>query len=186
MISLRHVLAAALTFSLASDPSFGRVAAVGFVSHADGAYIGEALASPGTSIYDGDRLYTETDGLLRLALGTSALHLASQTSVTVHHSDSTQDTEIDLTTGTLVFSSSKPPAIAVRANTAWIRCGATFPVAAQVSIVNAKELRIRAQRGSLQFTYKEESAVIPEGVAYRVLLQPEDDPANNFLKQSDR
>jgi len=64
----------------------------------------------------------------------------------------------------------------VRANAAWIRCTASFPVAAQISIVNAKELRILARRGSLQFTYEGETAVIPEGVAYRVILDPDDPP----------
>ena len=44
--------------------------------------------------------------------------------------------------------------------------------------MNAKELRILARRGSLQFAYNGESALIPEGVAYRVLLDPDDDPAN--------
>ena len=178
MISARHLLAATIAFSLAADPSSARVAAIGFVSHADRAHIGETLASQGSSVYDGDRLYTEADGSLRLTVGTAALHLAPQTSLTVHLPDSAEDTEVELTDGTLAFSSAKPPAIAVHANAAWIRCAAAFPVTAQVSIVNAKELRILARRGSLQFTYEGESAVIPEGVAYRVLLDPEDDSAN--------
>ncbi len=176
MISSRHLLAAALAFSLAADPTSARVAAIGFVSHADGAYIGESYASPGSSIYDGDRLSTEADGSLRLTIGTAALHLASQTSLTVHLPGSGKGTDVELAEGTLVFSSAKPPAIAVRANAAWIRCTASFPVAAQISIVNPKELRIRAQRGSLQFTYEGETAVIPEGVAYRVILDPDDPP----------
>src|ERR1700681_3163316 len=108
MISSRHVLAAAIPFSLAAAPSSARVAAIGFVSHADGAYIGEAYASPGTSIYDGDRLSTEADGSLRLTIGTAALHLAPQTSLTVHLADSGQDTEVELDAGSLVFSSAKP------------------------------------------------------------------------------
>jgi hypothetical protein len=178
MISPRHLIATAIAFSLAADPSSARVAAVGFISHADGAYIGEIPASPGTSIYDGDRLYTEADGSLRLTVGTSALHLAAQTSLTVRLPHSGQETEVELAEGTLLFSSAKPPAIAVRAHAAWIRCAASFPVAAQISIVNAKELRVHAQRGSLQFTYGGETAVIPEGVAYRVILDPDDDPAN--------
>jgi hypothetical protein len=178
MISSRHLLAATIAVSLAADPSSARVNAVGFVSHADRAYIGEALASPGSSVYDGDRLYTEADGSLRLTVGTAALHLAPQTSLTVRLADPGQDTEVELDAGSLVFSSAKPPAIAVRANAAWIRCAATFPVAAQISIVNAKELRILARRGALQFAYKGESSLIPEGVAYRVLLDPDDDPAN--------
>jgi hypothetical protein len=184
MISSRHLLAATITFSLATDPPSARVSAVGFVSHAERAYIGEALASPGTSVYDGDHLYTDADGSLRLTVGTAALHLAPKTSLTVRLAGSGQDTEAELAAGSLVFSSAKPPAIAVRADAAWIRCAETFPVAAQVSIVNEKELRILARRGALLFTYEGETAVIPEGVAYRVLLDPEDDGANPSASSS--
>ncbi len=148
------------------------------MSHADRAHIGEAPASSGTTVYDGDRLSTEADGLLRLNAGATSLHLAPQTSLTVRLAGSGQGTQVELDIGTLVFSSSKPPAIAVRANDAWIRPASSAPTVAHIRIVNPKELRISAQRGSLQFSYEGESALIPEDVAYRVLLDPEDDPAS--------
>ncbi len=163
--------------SLASEPSPARVAAVGVVSHADRAHIGEAPASSGTTVYDGDRLSTEADGLLRLNAGATSLHLAPQTSLTVRLAGSGQGTQVELDIGTLVFSSSKPPAIAVRANDAWIRPASNAPTVAHIRIVNRKELRISAQRGSLQLSHEGESAVIPEGVAYQVLLDPDDDSA---------
>jgi len=164
--------------SLASEPSPARVAAVGVVSHADRAHIGEAPASSGTTVYDGDRLSTETDGVLRLNAGTTALHLAPQTSLTVRLTDSGQSTQVELAAGMLVFSVANPPAVAVHVNNAWIRPASNAPTVAHIRIVNRKELRISAQRGSLQFSYEAESALIPEGVAYRVLLDPEDDPAS--------
>jgi len=163
--------------SLASEPSPARVAALGVVSHADRAHIGEAPASSGTTVYDGDRLSTEADGVLRLNAGTTAFHLASQTSLTVRLTCSGQETQVELDIGTLVFSSSKPPAIAVRANDAWIRSASNAPTVAHIRIVNPKELRMSAQRGSLQFSYEGETAVIPEGVTYQVLLDPDDDSA---------
>lgn len=164
--------------SLASEPSPARVAAVGVVSHADRAHIGEAPASSGTTVYDGDRLSTEADGVLRLNAGTTALHLAPQTSLTVRLTDSGQSTQVELAAGMLVFSVANPPAVAVHANNAWIRPASNAPTVAHIRIVNRKELRISAQRGSLQFSYEGESAVIPEGVAYRVLLDPQDNPAS--------
>jgi hypothetical protein len=164
--------------SLASDLSPARVAAVGVVSHADRAHIGEAAASSGTTVYDGDRLSTEADGVLRLNAGTTAFHLAPQTSLAVRLTDSGQSTQVELAAGTLVFSSANAPAVAVRANNAWIRPASNAPTVAHIRIVNRKELRISAQRGSLRFSYEGESAVIPEGVAYRVLLDPQDNPAS--------
>lgn len=181
----RQLLAAALACSLAADPTSARVAAVGFVSHAEGAYIGDAFASVGASIYDGDRLSTEAGGSMRLTIGTAALHLAPQTSLTLHLADSGHDTDVELAAGILAFAAAKPPSIAVRADSAWIHCGASFPVAAQIRVVNTKELQIRAQRGSLELTYKGESAVIPEGLAYRVLLDPDDEPADKPANAKD-
>ena len=147
------------------------------MSHADRAHIGEAPASSGTTVYDGDRLSTEADGVLRLNAGTTALQLAPQTSLTVRLAGTGQGTQVELDIGTLVFSSSKPPAIAVRANDAWIRPASNAPTVAHIRIVNRKELRISAQRGPLQLSYEGETAVIPEGVAYQVLLDPDDDSA---------
>jgi hypothetical protein len=177
-ISSRHVLATALALSLGSDTSPARVAAVGVVSHADRAYIGEALVSSGTTVYDGDRLSTEVGGVLRLNTGTTALHLAPQTIITVRLTGPGQNTEVELATGTLVVSSAKNPAISVRANDACIRPATNAPTVAHIRVVNRKELRLSAERGSLQFSYEGESAVIPEGVAYRVLLDPQDDPSS--------
>ena len=115
---------------------------------------------------------------MRLSAGTATLHLAPRTSVTLHLEESGQGTEIDLAAGTIVFSSPKPATIAVRANNAWVRPAGSYSTAAQVQIVNRKELRVSAQRSSLQFTYKGESAILAEGVAYRIILDPDDDPAN--------
>lgn len=148
------------------------------MSHADRAHIGEALASPGTTVYDGDRLSTEAGGVLRLNTGTTALHLAPQTILTVRLTGPAQNIEVELAAGTLVFSSAKTPSIAVRANDAWIRPAANALTVAHIRVVNRKELRLSAERGSLQFSYEGESAVIPEGVAYRALLDPQDDPSS--------
>lgn len=164
--------------SLGADTSQARDAAFGVVSHADRAHIGEAPASSGTTVYDGDRLSTEADGVLRLNAGTTALQLAPQTSLTVRLTASGQSTQVELAAGTLVFSVANPSAVAVHANNAWIRPASNAPTVAHIRIVNRKELRISAQRGSLQFSYEGESALIPEGVAYRVLLDPEDDLAS--------
>jgi hypothetical protein len=170
-------LAAVLAFSLSGIPYPARVAVVGVISHAERARVGDTPASTGTTVFDGDRLSTEAGGILRLNAGTMALHLAPQTSVSLGLTPAGQTTEVQLWAGTLVFSSEKPLAIAVCADNAWIR-PASAPSSAQIRNVNRKELLISAQRGSLQFFYEGETATIPEGVTYRVLLDPDDDTAD--------
>jgi hypothetical protein len=43
--------------------------------------------------------------------------------------------------------------------------------------VNRRELRIYAQRGALELSYHDETKGIPEGAAYRVLLDPSEKEA---------
>jgi hypothetical protein len=143
------------------------------VSHADRAHIGEAAASPGTTVYDGDRLSTETGGTLRLKLATAVLDLAPQTTLTLHSSDSGQGAQVELVAGILVFSTLKAPGVAVCAAGAWITPGGDAPAIAHIRVVSAKELRISVERGALQFSYKGESDRIAEGQAFRVILDPD-------------
>src|SRR5258708_39857882 len=74
--------------------------------------------------------------------------------------------------GHVVFSGAGTGNMEVVVNGALIRPTATAPTTAQIRVVNPKELRIYAQRGALKFSYHGESAVIAEGAAYRVLLEP--------------
>jgi hypothetical protein len=47
-------------------------------------------------------------------------------------------------------------------------------------MVNRRELRINAERGALEFSYHGESATMPEGTAYRVLLDPSESEARTL------
>ncbi len=43
---------------------------------------------------------------------------------------------------------------------------------------------VRAQRGSVQFSYRGETQLVPEGVAYRFVLDPSDEGATASAKVS--
>ena len=56
-----------------------------------------------------------------------------------------------------------------------------------MSVTGPKELRIYAQRGPLQFSYRGETETIAEGAAYRVILDPpEDDPKKKVAPKASR
>ncbi len=143
------------------------------VTHAERAHVGEAAATAGSTIYEGDRLSTDEGGTLRMTIPALTLHLNEQTTLVVRSLASPGgDIEARLASGTLVFSAARTGNVVVAANDALIRRAASVPTTAHIRVVNPQELRIYAQRGALEFSYHGESEVIAEGTAYRVLLDP--------------
>ncbi len=172
---------------LVGGPSPAKVVPLGIVTHAERAHVGEAAASVGSTIYDGDQLSTEAGGVLRISGPALTLQLDAQSILMLRHPATTEDRiEADLACGTLVFSAARNGSISVVANDALIRPAANVATMAHIRVVNLKELRIYAQRGALEFSYHGESEAIAEGAAYRVLLDPsekeatalESEPAN--------
>ena len=172
---------------LVVGPSPAKVVPLGMVTHAERALVGEAAASVGSTIYDGDRLSTEAGGVLRISGPYLTLQLDAQSILTLRRPASKEGSvEADLACGTLVLSAARNGSVSVVADDALIRPAANAATLAHIRVVNPKELRIYAQRGALEFSYHGESKVVAEGAAYRVLLDPaekeavalESEPAN--------
>jgi hypothetical protein len=143
------------------------------VTHADRAHVGEAAASVGSTIYEGDRLSTEAGGTLRVTVPAATLRLDAQSALVVGRSAGAGSSVLgELASGTLVFSAGPTANIVIVADDASIRPAGNVSTIAHVRIVNSKELRISTERGAVKFSYHGESKVITEGKAYRVLLDP--------------
>src|SRR5215472_16543336 len=82
-----------------------------------------------------------------------------------------------LVKGTAKFSTANARAFTLFVSKAAIRPNTDAPTIAQVTYVNEKELLVLAQRGALAVTVDDETQIIPEGAAYRVLLDPPADMA---------
>ena len=135
--------------------------------------MGEAAASAGSTIFDGDQLSTEAGGALRITGSSLRLQLDAQSILTLRRpADAEDGMEANLASGTLVFSAARNGIIRVVANEASIRPANNAATVAHIRVVNPKELRIYARRGALEFSYHGENEVIAEGAAYRVLLDP--------------
>jgi hypothetical protein len=169
-----------LAISLTTTSSPG-VTPVGVISHADRAHVGVGTASAGTTLYEGDRLTTETGGEVWVRSGSVALQLQQQTSLTLASvATGEKGIDVDLGSGTVIFSTDGGSAVVVRANGATIRAADDTPMIAHVRVVGPKELRIFAQRGALDFSYRDQQEIIAEGACYRVLLNtPNDDPGGS-------
>jgi hypothetical protein len=166
-----RILAMTLAFSLTGVSLPARPAgmtALGVVTEASGAHYNAARVSTGATVYDGDRLSTESEGSLYFRGTRALLYLPGQSGVTLHGLP--DGTQALLRTGSLVFSTSKAAAMEVTADEAFIRPAADGPTVAQVTVVGPKELQITARRGALRFSYRDESESIAEGTSCRVLL----------------
>jgi hypothetical protein len=74
--------------------------------------------------------------------------------------------------GTATFSTGNAHAFTLYASKAAVRANTDAPTIGQVVYVSDKELVVIAKRGSLLVTVGEDSQVVAEGTAYRVLLDP--------------
>jgi hypothetical protein len=169
----RRVLASFLVFVMAAGAipvHAAGVSALGVVTQASRANLAGSNVSVGSALYDGDSLTTASDGLLRIRAGAAQLYLPGESGVNLHSVSG--GTLAQLTGGKLVFSSAKAAAMDIEIAQAHVRPAADRPTVAQISVVGPKMIDIRAQRGALQFSYNGETQLIPEGSAYRFVLDP--------------
>jgi hypothetical protein len=172
----RRIFASLLVFAMAAGEIPMRaagVSALGVVTQASGANLASARVTTCASVYDGDSFTTTPDGILRVRAGAAQLYLAGQSALKLHSIPG--GALAQLTGGTLVFSSAKASAMDIEIAQAHIRPAGDQPTVAQITVAGPKMMDIRAKRGSLQFSYNGETQLIPEGSAYRFVLDPPDE-----------
>lgn len=178
MVGVQRLLAITLAFSLGALPVCGEPDVLGVVAQADGASLGSEAVAEGTTVFDGDQLTTGAGGSLRLLVGDALLYLAEQSTVVVHREDSGAATKFsaELGSGTTVLTLNAKVAGEIIARSASVRPLSETRGAVQLEIGGPRQLVVFAQRGPAQISYAGESEIIPEGKAYWVLLNPEEDP----------
>ena len=149
------------------------VTPLGVVTQATRANIASGNVSAGATIYDGDLLTTAADGLLRVRVGAAQFYLASQSSLNLQSVPGGAIAK--LTSGRVVFSSAKAAAMEIEFAQARVRPESDQPTVAQISIAGPKIVDVRAQRGSVQFSYHGQTQLVREGSAYRFVLDPSDE-----------
>ncbi len=158
---------------LAGGPAPADIRTLGVVTHAEHAHIGTAAVSEGSAIYEGDRLSTGAAGNLRIASPALTLQLDAQSTLVVQRPVGPEAGVVaEVGSGTLTFAAASTGKIAIVADDAFIRPAANVPTIAHIHVVSRKELRVYAQRGTLEFSYHGENETIAEGARCRVLLDP--------------
>jgi hypothetical protein len=167
----KSTFALLVSFSLLSTPVWAAPSSsLGTVVYADRAHVGAALASVGATVFSGDRLSTEQTGSVQVRAGAARLLLSSASSATFSQDDARP--AATLTFGSATFSTANSNAFALHVASAVIRPSTNQPTIGQVTVLNPKELIVKSTRGSLTIAVEDDVREIPEGAAYRVVLDP--------------
>jgi hypothetical protein len=168
---VRNSAATLLSLSLSITPLWAAASSsLGTVVFADRAHVGAAQASVGATVFSGDRLSTEQSGSVQVRAGAARLLLSSQSSAILLQDDASP--AATLNSGSATFSTANSKAFAVHVASAVIRPNTDKPTIGKVSVVNPKELVVQCTRGSLSIAVEDDVREIPEGAAYRVVLDP--------------
>jgi hypothetical protein len=177
MPHMRKLCALVLCISVTGIPVWGAAppAGLGTVTSALGAHIGTAAASTGATVFGGDKLSTESVGVMQIRTAAARFQISASSTATLGESDGVPSAT--LLGGTAVFSTANSKAFLLRASIAEIRPLTDAPTVGQVTLISPKELVVRSTRGALAITVEGETKTIAEASAYRVLLNPEPAPA---------
>jgi len=172
---IKTLLLAVLSFTLLEIPATGVPAnpasiPLGSVLDAERLHLG-VDTSGGATIYDGDRLETQEDGILLVRLGKSQMDLQPSTTVEVHRAP--RGYVATLFRGTVIASSPEGQTFELLANGARIRPVSTQETVAQVTWVNSNELRLTSKLGSIQVLYEGHIKTIDAGSSVRMEIQTE-------------
>src|SRR6266436_3275741 len=171
MSRLREAIAAIVSISLLIAPVWGAPSSsLGTIVYADRARMGAAAASVGATVFSGDRLSTEQSGSVQVRAGAARLLLSGASIATL--SQEHANPAATLTFGSATFSTANSHAFALHVASAVIRPSANQPTIGQVTVLNPKELIVQSTRGSLTITVADDEREIPEGAAYRIVLDP--------------
>jgi hypothetical protein len=170
---VRGILALTMSTAMLAAPLWSAPAPasqLGIVVFADRAKVGVAPASVGSTVFGGDKLTTEADGSVQIRSGAARFLLASSSGAILSNDDSSP--AATLISGTATFSTANANAFTLRFANAAIRANTDEPTVGQVSVVSSRELLVKSTRGSLLFSVAGETKIIPEGTAFRVILDP--------------
>jgi hypothetical protein len=143
---------------------------MGVVLQAQRANIGDGAATAGSTVFDGDLLQTERDGLMRVRFGSSQAAVMAGGVVLVHQS--TDGFTANLTRGEVVLSSSQDQKFSLVSNGATIQPSTSQPTVAQITWVSPKELLVMSRKGALQVSMGDEVQTVADGASYRMVIDP--------------
>src|SRR5437660_805191 len=119
-------------------------------------------------VFSGDRLSTDHVGTVQVRVRAARLLLASSSSATLAQEE--PGPSATLTAGTATFSTANSKAFTLHVASAVLRPNTDQPTVGKVTVLGSNELIVKGIRGSLEIAVEDDVREIPEGAAYRVVL----------------
>ncbi len=168
----RCFLIAILVMSLVQIPVHASAARMlGVVVQGKNAQLNRVAVTGGTTVFAGDLLTTEADGLLRLRVGTGQLYLLENTAARlIAESDHLL---VAVERGSLGFSLTEPVPMAVRFDDTLVRPASASGVHGRLSALGPGEIVVSSLHGTLEVVSGSEHFLVSEGSAYRILIEQE-------------
>lgn len=174
-VATRVFLAVLLSLTLLTTPLWAAPpTALGTVVFANRARLAGADTSVGATVFSGDRLTTDNAGTVQVRVRAARLLLASSSIATLAQEEA--GPSATLTAGTATFATANSNAFSLHVATALVRANTNQPTVGTVTVLGPKELIVKSVRGALAIGVEDDVREIPEGAAYRVVLDPNAPP----------
>ena len=174
LFSLLAVLLSILLAAGAAPLAWAATPPIGILTQAYQARVNEALAFPGLSIFEGERISTDAQGRIGVRVGNSVLSLSGNTVATAYWIYG--GVHVDLATGSVYFSAAKSEVVEIHVAEAELRSADNQLTQAVVKLLTPKVLQIEVRKGGLNFSYRAEFRFLPAGETYRIYLDAPEEP----------
>jgi hypothetical protein len=142
---------------------------LGSVAQTSGAHVDGVAAFSGATIYPGDVVETDNQGILRLRLGSGQLYLSSSSSASLEQRAGLAS--VTLARGSATFSLPDPLQFELETPAGTLRGSGTRTTSGQVTILGPSEIVVTASHGDLILDNDGELHMIAEGKSYRIVVE---------------
>ena len=163
----RRALATILVFLLAGIPVLGQSASLGVVTQSSGGRVNTAATSVGTTIYSGDRLSTDANGVLGGRFGSVQLLLPGGSATFVGQEGSLLTAALQQ--GTLEFTVPSGGVFVLTAADVRVRPQTSALTVGQVTLQECAVV-VSSRSQALEVTAGKETKIVETGQSYRVVL----------------
>jgi hypothetical protein len=161
----RRIAAVALSCLLSGAALPGQGIPAGIVLQTNNARLNSADATIGTTLYDGDRLETQSKGLFNVRSGQVQLSLAEESTLWMNHDNLMLAPTLQR--GTVTFRAETGSGIEVHADDVRVRPHEQVLTVGQVTLEDCYVL-VTAITQQLEVTAGKETKILDEGKTYRV------------------
>ena len=163
----RRSLATILVFLLAGIPVFGQSASLGVVTQSSLGHLNSAIASVGSTIYNGDRLSTEAGGTLGVRFGAVQLVLPENSAIFVGQEGPTFTAAPQQ--GSVAFNVESGGVLRLTAADVRVRPQFSALTVGQMTLENCAVV-VASRTQALEVTAGKETKIVEAGKSYRVSL----------------